>query len=84
VAKYSAGGAYLWARTLGDEVTGADNWSIVAGLAADAERNVIITGRLFGSADADPGEGAHAVSSAGGSDVVLVKYTADGRLWRAP
>jgi hypothetical protein len=65
-------------------VTGNDSWSIVAGLAADARRNVLITGRLFGTADVDPGEPRQQVGSAGSSDIVLVKYTAEGDLWRSP
>jgi hypothetical protein len=65
-------------------VTGNESGSIVAGLATDSERNVLMTGRLFGSADVDPGDGRQELASAGGSDVVLVKLTPEGQLWRAP
>lgn len=82
VAKYRADGALVWARTLGGQVAGDDAWSIVAGLAVDAQRNVLITGRLFGAADADPGEARQELVSAGGSDILLVKYTPGGELWR--
>ncbi len=84
VAKYRADGGFVWTRTLGGQVTGGESGSIVAGLATDSERNVLMTGRLFGSADVDPGDARQELASAGGSDVVLVKFTPEGQLWRAP
>jgi hypothetical protein len=79
VAKYRADGSYVWTWTLGGQVTGNESSSIVAGVATDADRNVVITGRLFGTADMDPGEGRQELTSAGGSDVVLVRLTPDGQ-----
>ncbi|NMO14094.1 DUF1565 domain-containing protein [Pyxidicoccus fallax] len=67
VAKYSAAGALLWVRMLG---TSADD--LAYGVAADSSGNVYVAGVTGGAL---PGN-----SSAGGQDVFIAKYTAQGTL----
>lgn len=76
VAKYSAAGALLWVRMLG---TASDD--LAHGVAADSSGNVYVAGVTGGAL---PG-----ASSAGGQDVFLAKYTAQGTLawvrqWGSP
>lgn len=76
VAKYSAAGALLWVRMLG---TAADD--LAHGVAADSSGNIYVAGVTGGAL-----QGA---SSAGGQDVFVAKYTAQGTLawvrqWGSP
>ncbi|MBM4085222.1 MAG: hypothetical protein FJ272_10570, partial [Planctomycetes bacterium] len=92
VAKYDAAGKLLWAHGFGDVAPGATGarssgpmtlanqpkYSIGAGLALDASDRPIVTGRFFGSVDFDP-LGGQTITSAGESDVFLVRFNPDGR-----
>jgi hypothetical protein len=79
LAKYDAGGNYLWAKNMGG--TGTDQ---SFGLAVDGNGNAYISGQ-FGPATANfniGGSGADTLKSAGSSDIFLAKYDAAGNyLW---
>jgi len=66
VAKYTATGAYVWAKRIGG--TGSEYGY---GTAVDNSGNVIVTGRFSGTLDL----GGGAVSSAGGYDSFVAKYS---------
>ncbi|MBC7892397.1 MAG: hypothetical protein H7Y12_09305 [Sphingobacteriaceae bacterium] len=84
LAKYSATGDYLWAKSIGAVVSGADNLAICAGLAADSQGNTVITGKFYGqNADFDPAPERQVLLSSGGQDdCFLAKYTGLGELFR--
>ncbi len=72
VAKYSAAGAYVWAKRFGD--TGYD---YAYGVAVDGNGNVVMTGSYQGTIDFG---GGPLVSLGGytGADIFLAKYTGTG------
>jgi hypothetical protein len=73
VAKFSATGSPMWVRTGGG--TGND---LPARVAVDSGGNVFLAGQFQGAARF----GGFPVTSAGGYDIFLVKYAADGTgLW---
>ncbi|MEM9022513.1 MAG: hypothetical protein AAGB22_02135, partial [Bacteroidota bacterium] len=57
VLKLTAGGAFVWARTVQDNGAGGASTSEGFGVAADALGNVYITGNFNFSVDFDPGPG---------------------------
>jgi hypothetical protein len=71
VAKYSPTGAHVWSRGIGS--TGND---VAYGIAVDGSGNVIVTGVFQGSMDF----GSVVLTSAGGSDIFLAKYSSTGTL----
>ncbi len=77
LAKYTAGGEYLWARSAGGK--GSEE---VRGVATDGSGNIYIAGLFFGTgADFDPGPGTLILDSAEDtSDIFLAKYTPSGDL----
>ncbi|HKN54868.1 MAG TPA: SBBP repeat-containing protein, partial [Amycolatopsis sp.] len=73
VAKYSASGAPLWVKQVGS--TGFDKGTAVA---VDSASNVLVTGYFNGTVNF----GLGTVTSAGGPDAFVVKYTPQGApLW---
>jgi chitodextrinase len=72
IAKYSATGAYVWAKTFGGS-TGTDD--VAYGVATDASGNVIVTGYFSGQIDFGTGP---LWSAFGGLDTFLVKFTSAG------
>lgn len=73
IAKYDAGGNYLWAKSCGG--TGNDeSYSI----AVDSVGTVFITGFFEGTADFDPGTGTANLVSAGSADFVIASYNSNG------
>ena len=73
VAKYSASGAPLWVKQVGS--SGFDKGTAIA---VDGASNVLVTGYFNGTVNF----GLGTVTSAGGPDVFLVKYTPEGApLW---
>jgi hypothetical protein len=74
LAKYSATGAYTWAKSMGGNGYEQGN-----GLAVDASSNVYITG-YFGSAvvDFDPSANTANLTKQGGNDMFIAKYDASG------
>ncbi|HWY37226.1 MAG TPA: T9SS type A sorting domain-containing protein, partial [Bacteroidia bacterium] len=75
IAKYDAGGNYLWAFSIGANGgwSQAQTWSI----ASDTFGNVLATGYFGGNADFDPGSGVHMLSG-GTESGFLAKYDANG------
>jgi hypothetical protein len=63
VAKYTALGALVWARSMGG--SDVDN---AFGMAVDRAGNVYTTGEFSGTADFDPGTGNFSLTSAGVDD----------------
>ncbi|MEX2323550.1 MAG: SBBP repeat-containing protein [Acidimicrobiia bacterium] len=68
VSKLDSAGNLVWARQLGG---GLDD--IGQGVAVDGSGNVYTTGHFSGTADFDPGAGTLNLTSAGASDVFVVK-----------
>ncbi len=77
LAKYDANGNYLWVKRMGGD--GLDRgW----GVAVDGTGNVYVTGSFQGSADFNPGGSGGTLAAAGGTDVFIAKYDANGNyLW---
>lgn len=75
VAKYSSAGLLLWAGRLGgtDYDQGLD-------LALGSDGRVYLTGQFSGKADLDPGPGTYWRTSAGLTDVFVVKLNSQGQL----
>ena len=74
VAKYDAAGTLAWVLSAGG--TGFDQST---GISVDGDGNVYVTGTFEGSADFN-GNGAPDVTTAGGGDIFVAKYTAAGAL----
>ncbi|MCC7501551.1 MAG: hypothetical protein IT229_03415 [Flavobacteriales bacterium] len=74
VQKLNAAGQFEWGRSLG--AGGADQG---LGVTTDAQGNVILTGKVSGTVDLDPGSGTHLVTSANTTfDVLLLKLDPNG------
>lgn len=69
IAKYDASGNYVYAKKFT-----STSYTVLEGLVVDASANVIVSGRLNGSADFDPGAGIVNITSAGGDDIFIAKY----------
>jgi hypothetical protein len=69
LAKYDANGFHLWSKRFGS--TGAD---AAHGVAVDADGNVFVTGYFSGTVDF----GGGGLTSAGGWDIFLAKYSSSG------
>jgi hypothetical protein len=72
-AKFDSTGRPLWAHAIGGQ--GDDRG---AGVAVDPAGFLFLSGSFTETVDFDPGPGVHPLTSAGGSDGYLVKYTWDG------
>ena len=72
VAKYSSAGSWVWSKTIGGY--GVDQGNAIA---ADSSGNVFVTGYIGASAAA-VNFGGGPMSSVGGSDIFLVKYSSTG------
>ena len=75
LAKYTATGALVWASRLGGTVQDS-----VASLARDASGNLYIAGGFEGAADFDPGPATQFLTSVGGEDGFVAKFTNTGTL----
>ena len=84
LAKYTSSGNFLWALNVGAANSNENN--ICAGLAVDKIDNIYLTGQLFGTnADFDPSPNSQFIlSSVGQNDCFIVKYDANGNLWKNP
>ena len=73
IAKYNSSGDYLWASKIGG--TGSDyGYS----LAWDGSGNVVLTGIFQGTVDFDPSANTSTLTSAGGNDIFIAKYSSSG------
>lgn len=72
IAKFSADGAKLWAKSFG----AVGSYAIPHSVAADKDGRLIITGALTGSVDFVKG----VVTSAGSDDILLASFDMDGDL----
>lgn len=68
IAKYNSNGNYIWAIA-----TSAGNKII-----SDKKGNVYATGNFSGTADFNPSAGTATLTSNGGADISLAKYTTNG------
>ena len=76
LAKYAPDGGLLWATRAGG--TGEDEGH---GVATDADRNILVTGRFTGTSTFGSGEpNETSLTSAGSFDVFVAKYAPDGTL----
>jgi hypothetical protein len=75
IAKYTAGGEFEWARTIGGPDSEYGNC-----IAADAEGNVYVGGQFLIELDFDPTAGETVRTSHGDYDVFLAKYRPSGEL----
>ncbi len=77
LAKYDAGGNYLWAKGMGGVEFEWGN-----GIAVDAARNVYVTGSYTGAADFNPGGSGGTLPAAGPEDLFVLKCDSSGDyLW---
>lgn len=77
LAKYDANGNYLWAKAMG-----GTHYDEGFSLAIDASGNVYLTGYFGVTADLDPSAATANHTSAGGWEIFLAKYDANGNyLW---
>jgi hypothetical protein len=76
VAKYAPDGSLVWATQAGGE-----NSDLGSGLALDTAGNSVVTGTFSGKATFGAGESNESVlTSAGGNELFIAKYAADGSL----
>jgi len=75
LAKYDAGGNYVWAKQMGGSPS---DYDAGYGLAVDGSGNAYVTGIFTGTMDADPGSGTANLTSGGNYDVFFAKYDAGG------
>jgi hypothetical protein len=75
LAKYSSTGTLVWADRIGGTVADA-----VTSLVRDGAGNLYLAGGFEGSADFDPGLGTLFLTSVGGEDGFVAKYTSTGAL----
>lgn len=72
VTKFSATGIYSWTATVGGMGT-----DVATGVAGDGAGNMYLTGYFSGSMYLDPNSSSHQVTSAGQSDMFVVKLSHD-------
>lgn len=75
ISKLSTSGNFIWAKKIGGEnYTNSQGYAITT----DATDNVYATGVFQGTADFDPAVGIHELTSAGYSDIFIVKLNSSG------
>ncbi len=78
VVKFDSRGSLLWARGLGGAPSsGVENQGIGTAVFPDGNGNVIAAGRFFGEFNL---AGSVTLTSAGSSDMYLVRFTPDGQI----
>ncbi|MDZ4780180.1 MAG: SBBP repeat-containing protein [Planctomycetia bacterium] len=75
ITKLNSAGALVWAQQVGSGVEGGGG---VMGLALDSAGNVFATGIFNRTTDFDPGAGTNVMTSNGGTDVFVTKFSATG------
>ncbi len=77
VTKTDAAGNLVWAKSFGGSLD-----DLASGLGVDGEGSVFVGGTYSGTIDLDPSSGVASQTSAGSSDVFILKLDANGhRLW---
>jgi len=79
ISCFDSAGNYKWAGTWGSDFN--LDGDAAYGLAADAEGNVYVTGRYYGSVDFYPGPPTDWNGSNGGFDINLSRYSDTGQYW---
>lgn len=74
VCKLDANGNFIWGKRMGGTGAGVGP----ACIRVDAGNNVIVCGNFSGTADFDPGPGVSNLSSVGGGDFFVAKYSSGG------
>ncbi|MGQ0635344.1 MAG: hypothetical protein ACT4QC_12090 [Planctomycetaceae bacterium] len=73
VAKLNSRGDLVWSKALESSSS-----TFVYGLDVDAAGSIYATGNFFGTVDFDPGAGVQSRTTAGGSDLYVLKLTSTG------
>lgn len=84
LARYGAAGAFRWAVGIGAPVVGDGFQSAGNALSLDGSGQAWLGGQFFGTADANPATGVTAISSLGGMDGFVARYTDLGALAARP
>jgi hypothetical protein len=75
ISKMDASGNFAWAQKIGS--TGGDHGQ---SLAVDASGNIYVVGNYEATVDFDPGAGTSNLTSAGGWDIFVCKFSSSGAL----
>jgi hypothetical protein len=75
VAKYDSAGNYIWAFKIESSLS-----IVTAAISVDPLSNVHISGQLYGTADFNPTAAVSNLTSTGGGDIFLAKYSAASTL----
>lgn len=73
ITKLTGSGGLVWAKALV-----SDNTTFVNGLAVDSSGGIYATGTFYGTVDFDPGAGTSSKTTAGGTDIYVMKLDASG------
>ena len=73
IAKYSAGGSFIWGKTIGG--SGQDRPS---GMDVSADGDISITGFFNGTVDFNPGTAENNLTSTGNRDIFVLKLNSSG------
>lgn len=77
LVKSDLNGETVWAKSLG----GSEN-DFATGIAIDEDGNILLIGNFEETADFDPGDGVFELTSAGKTDIFVVKLNSDGEfIW---
>jgi hypothetical protein len=76
ILKLDANGNFLWAKQLDGGISSGVDW--INSLVIDSSQNIISTGRFFGTSDFDPGTSLYTLTSAGISDIFILKLDSLG------
>lgn len=83
-AQYSPSGTFRWAAGFGAPVASTESGAWGGAVAVDGNGLVVSVGQFFGSADADPGTRQVVLTTLGGGDGFVIKYTSGGALANRP
>ena len=75
ILKLDTAGNFVWADQLAGDIA-SDAYSVIT----DTLGNVYVTGLFIGTVDFDPGPGTYNLSSAGSSDIFIIKLNSPGDL----
>lgn len=78
LAKYSSNGVYQWAISIGGNTSETAN-----SVCIDAAGNILVTGSFENTVDFDPSASVYNLTSTGGSDVFVAKYSSSGNFINA-